>query len=130
MTATILVADDSATMRMIVQTTLTGAGWKVVAAGNGKEALELAMAQETPVDLVVSDWNMPVMGGLGLIYGLRQVERYEEVPVLVLTTEDDVESKTAARDLGVCGWLQKPVDPELLVEMATELLDASGEQAS
>ncbi|OZI29732.1 two-component system response regulator [Bordetella genomosp. 10] len=130
MTATILVADDSATMRMIVQATLTGAGWKVVAAGNGKEALELAMAQETPVDLVVSDWNMPVMGGLGLISSLREVERYEDVPVLVLTTEDDVESKTAARDLGVCGWLQKPVDPDLLVEMATELLDVSGEQAS
>lgn len=130
MTATILVADDSATMRMIVQATLTGAGWKVVAAGNGKEALDLAIAQETPVDLVVSDWNMPVMGGLGLITGLRQVERYEEVPVLVLTTEDDVESKTAARDLGVCGWLHKPVDPDLLVEMATELLDLAGEQPS
>jgi two-component system chemotaxis response regulator CheY len=129
MTATILVADDSATMRMIVQATLSGAGWKVVAAGNGQEALALALAQEQPVDLVVSDWNMPVMGGLDLIRGLRDVSRYEEVPVLVLTTEDDVESKTAARDLGVCGWLHKPVDPDLLVEMASELLGQSDEQA-
>ncbi|ANN66783.1 response regulator [Bordetella bronchialis] len=127
MTATILVADDSATMRMIVQATLTGAGWKVLAAGNGKDALALAMEQAEPVDLVVSDWNMPVMGGLDLIRGLRQVDRYEEVPVLVLTTEDDVESKTAARDLGVCGWLQKPVDPDLLIEMASELLGQPGE---
>jgi two-component system chemotaxis response regulator CheY len=127
MTATILVADDSATMRMIVQATLTGAGWKVLAAGNGKDALTLAMEQAVPVDLVVSDWNMPVMGGLDLIRGLRQVERYEEVPVLVLTTEDDVESKTAARDLGVCGWLQKPVDPDLLIEMASELVGQPGE---
>jgi two-component system chemotaxis response regulator CheY len=127
MTATILVADDSATMRMIVQATLTGAGWKVLAAGNGKDALTLAMDQAEPVDLVVSDWNMPVMGGLDLIRGLRQVGRYEEVPVLVLTTEDDVESKTAARDLGVCGWLQKPVDPDLLIEMASELLGLPGE---
>jgi two-component system chemotaxis response regulator CheY len=127
MTATILVADDSATMRMIVQATLTEAGWKVLAANNGKDALTLAMEQAEPVDLVVSDWNMPVMGGLDLIRGLRQVERYEEVPVLVLTTEDDVESKTAARDLGVCGWLQKPVDPDLLVEMAVELLGQPGE---
>ena len=62
MAATILVADDSATMRMIVQATLTGAGWKVVTAGNGQEALE--MARSHPIDLVVSDWNMPVMGGL------------------------------------------------------------------
>ena len=67
---TILVADDSATMRMIVQATLTGAGWKVVTAGNGQEALE--MARSHPIDLVVSDWNMPVMGGLELIQGLRE----------------------------------------------------------
>ncbi|WP_313464741.1 response regulator, partial [Achromobacter sp.] len=97
MAATILVADDSATMRMIVQATLTGAGWKVLTAGNGQEALEVA--KNHPVDLVVSDWNMPVMGGLQLIQGLREQDRYLDVPVLVLTTEDDVDSKMAARDL-------------------------------
>ncbi|MCP8713087.1 response regulator, partial [Streptomyces sp. AC04842] len=74
MAATILVADDSATMRMIVQATLTGAGWKVLTAGNGQEALEVAKSH--PVDLVVSDWNMPVMGGLQLIQGLREQEQY------------------------------------------------------
>ncbi|CAB3927043.1 Chemotaxis protein CheY [Achromobacter anxifer] len=121
MAATILVADDSATMRMIVQATLAGAGWTVLTAGNGQEALE--MAKRHPVDLVVSDWNMPVMGGLELIQGLRQEDQYLDVPVLVLTTEDDVDSKMAARDLGVCGWLSKPVDPDVLVELASELLD-------
>jgi len=121
MAATILVADDSATMRMIVQATLTGAGWKVLTAGNGQEALE--MARRHPVDLVVSDWNMPVMGGLELIQGLREQDQYLDVPVLVLTNEDDVDSKMAARDLGVCGWLSKPVDPDVLVELASELLD-------
>ncbi len=121
MAATFLVADDSATMRMIVQATLTGAGWKVLTAGNGQEALEVAKSH--PVDLVVSDWNMPVMGGLQLIQGLREQEQYLDVPVLVLTTEDDVDSKMAARDLGVCGWLSKPVDPDVLVELASELLD-------
>lgn len=121
MAATILVADDSATMRMIVQATLTGAGWKVVTACNGQEALE--MARSHPIDLVVSDWNMPVMGGLELIQGLRGEDQYVDVPVLVLTTEDDVDSKMAARDLGVCGWLSKPVDPDVLVELASELLN-------
>ncbi|KGD92509.1 chemotaxis protein CheY [Achromobacter sp. RTa] len=121
MAATILVADDSATMRMIVQATLTGAGWKVLTAENGQQALE--MAKRHPVDLVVSDWNMPVMGGLELIQGLRDDDQYLDVPVLVLTTEDDVDSKMAARDLGVCGWLSKPVDPDVLVELASELLD-------
>ncbi|MGE8691387.1 MAG: response regulator [Achromobacter sp.] len=121
MAATILVADDSATMRMIVQATLTGAGWKVLTAENGQQALEVA--KRHPVDLVVSDWNMPVMGGLELIQGLRDDDQYLDVPVLVLTTEDDVDSKMAARDLGVCGWLSKPVDPDVLVDLASELLD-------
>jgi two-component system chemotaxis response regulator CheY len=98
MAATILVADDSATMRMIVQATLAGAGWTVLTAGNGQEALE--MAKRHPVDLVVSDWNMPVMGGLELIQGLRQEDQYLDVPVLVLTTEDDVDSKMAAPGSG------------------------------
>ncbi|OZI74654.1 response regulator [Bordetella genomosp. 12] len=120
MAATILVADDSATMRMIVQAALTAAGWQVVTAANGQLALDVA--RQRAVDMVISDWNMPVLGGLGLIQGLRQEPRYEEVPVLVLTTEDDVDSKLAARDLGVCGWLNKPLDPDTLVELTAELL--------
>ncbi len=121
MLSTILVADDSATMRMIVQATLTSAGWQVLAAVDGKQAL--AMAQAQPVDLVVTDWNMPEMGGLDLIYCLRQLAQYEDVPILVLTTEGDSASKSAARDLGVAGWITKPVDPEVLVSMASELLE-------
>ena len=120
MAATILVADDSATMRMIVQATLTGAGWKVVTAGNGQEALE--MARSHPIDLVVSDWNMPVMGGLELIQGLRGEDQYVDVPVLVLTTEDDVDSKMAAR-IWECAAGCPPVDPDVLVELASELLN-------
>jgi len=120
MSATILVADDSATIRMIVQTALTQAGWKVLAAGDGRAALSLA--EQESVDLVVSDWNMPVMGGLEFIRSLRASSRYACAPILVLTTEDDVDSKNAARELGVSGWVHKPVDPELLVDMAAELL--------
>lgn len=120
MGSTILVADDSATMRMIVQATLGSAGWQVLVASHGKQALEMAGAQL--VDLVVTDWNMPEMGGLDLVRALRELPQYAAVPVLVLTTEDDVESKSAARDLGVSGWLFKPVDPDVLISMAGELL--------
>ena len=120
MTSTILVADDSTTMRMIVKTVLSQAGWQVLAAKDGQEAL--ALAQTSQVDLVVSDWNMPVMGGLGLIQGLREQPQYQHTPVLVLTTEEDDISKSAARELGVSGWLNKPLDPQVLVELAAELL--------
>jgi two-component system chemotaxis response regulator CheY len=117
---TILVADDSATMRMIVQATLARAGWNVLVAANGREALALARSQ--PVHLVVTDWNMPIMGGLQLVSELRQLTIYRNVPVLVLTTEDDDRCKAAARELRVAGWMAKPVDSDLLVEVATELL--------
>ena len=125
MQARIVVADDSATMRMIVTTTLKSQGWDVVAASNGQDGL--ALARERRPDLVVTDWNMPVMGGLGFVQGLRADAATRHVPILVLTTEDDDESKQAARALGVNGWIYKPVDPALLVEVAASHLgEATG----
>jgi len=121
MTAMILVVDDSATMRMIVRATLSEAGWGVLTAADGRQALELARGAR--VDLLISDWNMPVMDGQALIRGLRGEPGYRDLPVLVLTTEDDGQSKDAARGLGVCGWLNKPLDPGVLVELVAELLD-------
>jgi len=114
MSARIVVADDSATMRMIVTTVLKAQGWEIRAARNGQEALTLA--REHRPDLVVTDWNMPVMGGLGLVQSLRADDATRDAPILVLTTEDDVSSQEAARRLGVNGWLYKPVDPALLVQ--------------
>ncbi|GAB1578966.1 response regulator [Bordetella petrii] len=118
-----MVVDDSATMRMIVQAALGAAGWRVLTAADGRQALELARGER--IDLLVSDWNMPVMDGLALIQELRGEPGYQELPVLVLTTEQAAQSKDAARGLGVCGWLNKPVEPDVLVELAAELL---GEQ--
>ena len=120
MQSRIVVADDSATMRMIVTSTLKAQGWDVVAASNGQDGLSLA--RERQPDLVVTDWNMPVMGGLGFVQGLRGDAATRHVPILVLTTEDDDESKQAARALGVNGWIYKPVDPELLVEVVASHL--------
>jgi two-component system chemotaxis response regulator CheY len=130
MSPTILVADDSATMRMILQTALTRAGQSVLIAGNGEQALILATSHR--VDLVITDWYMPVMGGLDLIRALRTLNRYRDLPILVLTTEDDTESKVAARDLSVSGWLAKPADPDVLVALVEELLliNRSTEQRS
>lgn len=124
MQAKIVVADDSATMRMIVTTTLKGQGWEVYAANNGQEAL--ALARQHRPDLIVTDWNMPVMGGLGFVQGVRADASMNGVPILVLTTEDDQESKDAARSLGVNGWIYKPVDPDLLVEVVSSHLEALG----
>jgi len=112
--ANILVIDDSATMRMIVTRTLQRQGWTVRAACNGADALKRVGAQVP--DLVVTDWNMPVMSGLDLVRNLHANPVLRDVPVLVLTTEDDDQDQHAARSLGVKSWIYKPVDPVLLVE--------------
>jgi len=112
--ANILVADDSATMRMIVAQALQQAGWTVRTACNGADALQQAGNQ--PPDLIVTDWNMPVMGGLDLVRSLHAAPVLRAVPVLVLTTESDGEDQCAARSLGVKSWIYKPVDPALLLE--------------
>jgi len=116
----IIIADDSATMRMIVSTVLKAQGWEVYTACDGGEAIALARAQVP--DLVITDWNMPGLGGLDVVQALRADAATQAVPILVLTTEDDAQSKDAARRLGVNGWIYKPVDPNLLVEVATAQL--------
>jgi len=124
MRAKILVADDSATMRMIVTSVLEEQGWEVRAASDGREAL--MMAREQRPDLVVTDWNMPIMGGLEVVQWLRACDESCGVPILVLSTEDDAQSQRAARQLDVNGWLYKPVDPALLVQTVAAYLGGDG----
>ncbi|MFT4192809.1 MAG: response regulator [Comamonas sp.] len=121
MNPNILVVDDSKTMRMIVGHVFSGLpGWTVATADDGQKAL--AAAADAAFDLIVTDINMPVMDGLSFIRALREIDRYAETPVLILTTEDDQARKLEATDLGVYAWIHKPVDPDDLVGLALELL--------
>jgi two-component system, chemotaxis family, chemotaxis protein CheY len=115
----ILAIDDSASMREILQAALGGAGYEVTLANDGEDGLEHALAQ--CFDLVLTDLHMPRMSGLDLIRKLRANPSYLETPILVLTTESDETFKTALRDAGATGWLEKPVDPELLVDLTSAL---------
>lgn len=122
MNPNVLVVDDSKTMRMIVSGVFAELpGWQVTTADNGRHALEAAAAGA--FDLIVTDINMPVMDGLGFVRALRDLDDYADVPVLILTTEDDEARKLEAADLGVYAWMHKPVDPDALIELAQELLD-------
>ncbi len=120
MTATVLVVDDSATIRQLVGDTLSAAGWKVVSAPNGQEAL--ALVATGAVDLVITDWNMPGGGGLELITGIRAMDSCKHLPVLVLSTETDPHCRSEARAAGANGWMGKPVDPSMLTDIAATLL--------
>lgn len=113
MSKKVLTVDDSRTMRQMLEVALTAAGYEVIQAGDGVEGLEtLAVAEP---DVIVTDINMPRLDGFGFIEGVRALERHRAVPILVLTTESDVEKKERARRAGATGWIVKPFDPVKLV---------------
>jgi two-component system chemotaxis response regulator CheY len=104
-------------IRQVVKKVVRQAGLDVVEfleAANGQEALDILM--KTPVDLVLSDINMPGMDGIEMLMRLRQIERLQELPVIMVTTEGSEERINEAMDLGASGYVLKPFTPERLVE--------------
>ena len=120
MSKTILSVDDSASTLQMVKLTLAGAGYQVVQAGNGAEGL--AKARGTPVDMVLTDLNMPVMDGLTLIRELRKLASFKGVPIVFLTTESDPAMKQQAKAAGATGWITKPFRQEQLLAAAKKFL--------
>lgn len=118
--ATILTVDDSPSVRQVVRIVLEGAGHTVVEAGHGQEGL--AKAKATPVDLIITDLNMPVMNGLDLIRALRATPSAMGVPIVFLTTESNDAVKQEARAAGATGWITKPFKPEQILAVATKLI--------
>lgn len=111
--ATILVVDDSASLRNMVTFTLKQEGYQVVEAGNGQEALTKAKGGR--FDLVLTDVNMPVMDGITLCSELRKLPTFKFTPVLMLTTESSADMKQQGKTAGATGWLVKPFNPEKLI---------------
>jgi two-component system chemotaxis response regulator CheY len=123
MEQTVLVIDDSPTMRQIVAFTLANAGFHVVEAGNGQEALTKLGACPQPA-LVVTDLNMPGMDGLTLIRALRQLPAMKFVPILILTTESSADKKAEGRSAGATGWIVKPFNPDQFMKVVQKVLPA------
>jgi two-component system chemotaxis response regulator CheY len=120
MPGVILTVDDSASMRQMVRFTLEGAGYQVLQAADGVEALE--MARSNGADLVLTDVNMPRMDGITLVRELRALEGYRYVPMLVLTTESGQETKQRGKQAGATGWIVKPFNPEQLLATIARVL--------
>jgi len=120
MTRTILTVDDSTSMRQMVKATLLSAGYGVVEAADGQEALDYA--RENSVDLVISDVNMPRMDGITLIGELRRLPAYRLTPMLMLTTESSQEKKQEGKRMGATGWIVKPFNPVQLLATLKRLL--------
>jgi two-component system chemotaxis response regulator CheY len=123
MKRTILVVDDALTMRKLVSFTLRTAGFDVVEATDGLDALTLVRAR--PFDLIISDVNMPRMDGIEFTRQSRQVLGGRPVPILILTTESDLTKKNQARAAGATGWIVKPFQPEQLLAVVGRVLPGS-----
>ncbi len=121
MAKTVLVVDDSTTMVMSLKATLTMNGFEVVTAGNGKEALDKLQSGTRP-NLILTDVNMPVMGGMELIGKVRALPGLKFVPILTLTTESESAKREEGKRAGATGWLVKPVSGNDLVAVIRKVL--------
>ena len=118
--ATVLTVDDSPSIRQMIKVVLGPAGHRVVEAGDGAEGLAKAKAE--PINLVITDLNMPVMNGIEMIRQLRQVPACTGVPILFLSTESDEGMKQQAKSAGATGWITKPFKPDQLLAVVAKLI--------
>ena len=120
----VLCVDDSATMRKMVTHTLTASGkYSCIEAADGKEGLDLA-EREQP-DVIITDFNMPIMNGLELTAAIRALPQHRFTPILLLTTETSEKLRGEAREKGATGWVVKPFNPEKLLRTLEKVLVAS-----
>lgn len=118
----ILIVDDSESIRELVGNTLEQAGYKVYKGVNGKDGLERLKTLEDDISLVITDLFMPVMDGIDLIKGVRGMEEYKFVPILMLTTESHMDKKIEGKKAGVTGWMVKPFEEERLLKVVRKIL--------
>ena len=117
---TIMAVDDSATMRSLISFALRGAGFDVVEAVDGHDAL--AKLATRRVDLIVTDLNMPNLDGIGLIREVRSKGSHRFTPILMLTTESDPARKAAGQEAGATGWVVKPFEPEQFLKVIRRVM--------
>lgn len=120
MPKTIMTIDDSASVRQMVSFTLREAGYTVVEASDGKDAV--SKMGGNAINLFLTDLNMPHMDGIELIKHIRKTPQYKFVPILMLTTESQAEKKMEGKAAGATGWIVKPFQPDQLVAVIKKVL--------
>ena len=116
----ILCVDDSASVRQMVAFTLEAAGYDVVSAVDGRDALERLKA--VPVDLIVTDLNMPNLDGIELVRQVRTMPAFKFLPIVLLTTESEETRKQEGRAAGATGWIVKPFKQDQLLAVIKRVL--------
>lgn len=117
---TIMIVDDSASMRQMVSFTLKDAGYGVIEAFDGKDAL--AKINSTPIHMLISDVNMPNMNGPEMVRQVRANPAYRFIPIIMLTTESHDSKKQEGKSAGATGWIVKPFKQEQLLAVVKKVL--------
>ncbi|MBF0608622.1 MAG: response regulator [Candidatus Magnetobacterium sp. LHC-1] len=117
---TIMIADDSPSIRQLVKMTLTEAGYDVVEACDGEEAL--GRIGESHVHMALVDLNMPKIDGLDVIRGIRANPKHKFIPIVMVTTESSVSKRQEGRACGATGWIIKPFKQEQLLAIIKKLI--------
>jgi len=111
-----LVIDDSRAMRMILSGTLRDLGYEVCSAGDGQEALQYLRDKKPDLSFMLVDWNMPGVNGLEFVLQLRAMPDYQAAPVMMVTTETEVEQMVKALEAGANEYVMKPFTPEIIAD--------------
>lgn len=120
MAKTILIVDDSASVRQVVGIALKGAGYDVIEGRDGQDALTKLTGQK--VHLIVSDVNMPNMDGITFVKNVKAMPAYRFTPVIMLTTESAEEKKREGQAAGAKAWVVKPFKPDVLLNAVQKLI--------
>jgi two-component system chemotaxis response regulator CheY len=120
MAKTILIVDDSLSMRQLVKMSLTGAGHQVIEACDGRDALTKLDGQK--INLIISDVNMPNLDGIGLVKAVKARNDYRFTPIIMLTTESEQSKKAEGQAAGARAWIVKPFQPQQLLAAVDKLL--------
>lgn len=120
MTKSILIVDDSASLRQVVNLALTRAGYQVTEATDGEDAIRKLDGRK--FNLIVSDVNMPRMDGISFVREVKANARYKFTPIIMLTTEGQAEKKEQGRAAGAKAWIVKPFNPSVLLDAVSKLV--------
>ncbi|WP_133717066.1 response regulator [Methylocaldum gracile] len=120
MAKTILIVDDSASLRQVVGIALKGAGYDVIEARDGQDALTKLNGQR--IHLIISDVNMPNMDGISFVREAKQLPAYKFTPVIMLTTESQESKMAEGKAAGAKAWVVKPFQPAQMLDAVSKLI--------
>lgn len=117
---TIMIVDDSASLRQVVAIALKGAGYETIEACDGKDALNKMTGQK--IHLIISDVNMPNMDGITFVKNVKQLPNYKFTPIIMLTTESQDDKKKEGQAAGAKAWVVKPFQPQQMLDAVSKLI--------